>query len=46
VARKKNRNVAVVATARRLVVIACQLLRRNEPYRNALPTPTAGNGSC
>ena len=39
-AHKKNRNVAVVATARKLVVIAYELLRRGEPYRYALPAPT------
>ncbi len=40
-AHKKNRNVAVVATARKLVVIAYELLRRGEPYRYAQPAPTA-----
>jgi transposase len=40
-AHKKNRNVAVVATARKLVVIAYELLRRSEPYRYASPAPTA-----
>lgn len=39
-ARKKNRNVAVVATARKLVVIAWHMLRNNEPYRYALPRST------
>jgi len=34
---KKNRNVAVVATARKLVTIAWHMLRRNEPYRYAQP---------
>jgi transposase len=38
--KKKNRNVAVVATARKLVVIAYQMLRNNEPYRYALPRST------
>jgi transposase len=37
---KKNRNVAVVATARKLVTIAWHMLTRNEPYRYALPRPT------
>jgi transposase len=37
---KKNRNVAVVATARKLVTIAYLLLTRGEPYRYALPAPT------
>lgn len=36
-AHKKNRNVAVVATARKLVVIAWHMLKHNEPYRYALP---------
>lgn len=38
--RKKNRNVAVVATARKLVVIAWYMLTANEPYRYAQPLPT------
>jgi len=37
IARKKNRNVAVVATARKLVIIAWHMLRNNEPYRYAQP---------
>ena len=36
-ARKKNRNVAVVATARKLVTIAYLMLKTNEPYRYAQP---------
>jgi transposase len=36
-AKKKNRNVAVVATARKLVTIAWRMLRHNEPYRYARP---------
>ncbi len=36
-AKKKNRNVAVVATARKLVTIAWHMLRNNEPYRYAQP---------
>jgi transposase len=39
-AKKKNRNVAVVATARKLVTIAWHMLRNNEPYRYAQPRPT------
>ena len=39
-AKKKNRNVAVVAVARKLVVIAWHMLRNNEPYRYAQPLPT------
>lgn len=38
--RKKNRNVAVVATARKLVVIAWHMLTRQEPYRYAEPRKT------
>jgi transposase len=37
IARKKNRNVAVVATARKLVSIAWQMLKHNQPYRYAQP---------
>jgi hypothetical protein len=39
-AKKKNHNVAVVATARKLVVIAWHLLTKNEPYRYAQPRST------
>jgi transposase len=39
-AKKKNRNVAVVAVARKLVVIAWHMLRNNEPYRYAQPLLT------
>lgn len=39
-AKKKNRNVAVVATARKLVVVAWHMLTNKEPYRYALPRPT------
>jgi transposase len=39
-ARKKNRNVAVVATARKLIVIAWHMLTSNQPYRYALPSTT------
>src|SRR5205085_9883375 len=35
-AKRKNRNVAVVATARKLVVIAWHMLTNNEPYRYAV----------
>ena len=41
-AKKKNRNVAVVATARKMAVIAWHMLRQNEPYRYAQPAPTQG----
>ena len=36
-AKKKNRNIAVVATARKLVMIAWHMLRDNQPYRYSLP---------
>lgn len=38
--KKKNRNVAVVACARKLVVVAWHMLTHNEPYRYAQPMPT------
>ena len=37
---KKTHNVAVVATARKLVVIAHLMLKNREPYRYALPDTT------
>lgn len=39
-ATRKNHNVAVVATARKLVTLAWLLLTRNEPYRYAVPRTT------
>jgi transposase len=39
-ARRKNHNVAVVATARKLVTIAWHMLTNNEPYRYAIPRAT------
>jgi transposase len=39
-AKKKNYNVAVVATARKLVVIAWHMLTQNQPYRYAQPRST------
>ena len=36
-AKRRGYNVAVVATARKLVVIAWQMLKANEPYRYARP---------
>jgi transposase len=39
-AKKKNRNVAVVATARKLALIAWHMLQHNEPYRYAMPAAT------
>lgn len=38
--KRKNRNVAVVATARKLATIAWHMLRHREPYRYALPKST------
>jgi transposase len=38
--RRKNHNVAVVAVARKLVVIAVHMLKNNEPYRYAQPKST------
>lgn len=40
-ANKKNRNIAVVATARKLVIIAWHMLKNNEPYRYGEPKATA-----
>ncbi len=39
-AKKKNRNVAVVAVARKLAVIGWQMLIQNQPYRYAIPRTT------
>jgi transposase len=39
-ARKKNYNAAVVACARKLVVIAWHMLHENQPYRYAQPQAT------
>lgn len=39
-AKKKNRNVAVVAVARKLAMIGWQMLIKNEPYRYAIPRST------
>jgi transposase len=38
--KRKNFNVAVVATARKMVTIAFLMLKNNEPYRYSLPGPT------
>ena len=38
--KKKNRNVAVVAAARKLAAIAWRMLTANEPYRYAIPRST------
>ena len=37
IAKRKNRNVAVVAVAHKLVVLAWHMLKNNEPYRYAQP---------
>jgi transposase len=39
-AKKKNRNVAVVACARKMAVIAYHMLKNHEPYRYAIPLTT------
>lgn len=36
-AKRRNRNVAIVATARKLVTVAFLMLKHNEPYRYAKP---------
>lgn len=41
IAKRKTRNVAVVATARKLVAIAWHMLKNNEPYRYAVPSTLA-----
>jgi transposase len=38
--RRKGHNIAVVATARKLVTIAYHMLMKNEPYRYAMPRAT------
>jgi transposase len=38
--KRKNRNVAVVATARKMVTIAWHMLKNKEPYRYAIPRST------
>ncbi len=40
-AKKKNHNVAVAATARKMVTIAYLMLKNNEPYRYAQPQVVA-----
>lgn len=39
-AKKKNRNVAVVAVARKMAVVAYYMLKNREPYRYAVPLST------
>ena len=39
-AKKKNRNVAVVAAARKLAAIGWRMVAQNEPYRYAIPKST------
>ena len=36
-AKRKNRNVAITAVARKLVTVAFLMLKHNEPYRYARP---------
>ncbi len=38
--RRKNHNVAVVAAARKMAMIAFLMLKNNEPYRYAIPRTT------
>lgn len=40
IAQRKHRNVAVMATARKLAEIAWHMLTKNEPYRYAVPLST------
>lgn len=39
-AKRKSRNIAVCATARKLAIIAWLMLKNNEPYRYAQPSTT------
>ena len=39
--RRKNHNIAVVAAARKMAMIAFLMLKNNEPYRYAIPRSTA-----
>lgn len=39
--RRKNHNIAVVATARKMAMIAWRMLTTNEPYRYSPPSSTA-----
>jgi transposase len=39
--QRKNHNIAVVATARKMAMIAWRMLRENEPYRYSPPRTTA-----
>lgn len=41
VAKRRGRNIAVVAVARKLAVIAWHMLTKNEPYRYAVPSTMA-----
>jgi hypothetical protein len=38
--KRKNFNIAAVATACKLVTIGFLMLKNNEPYRYSLPAPT------
>jgi transposase len=42
VAKKRGHNIAAVATARKMVVIAWYMLTRHQPYRYAQPKTTEG----
>src|SRR4051812_39189711 len=44
--RKEERNVSVVAGARKLVTLAYLMLKHNEPYRHAVPRPTRSKLAC
>lgn len=39
-AKRKNRNVAVVAAARKMALVAYHMLKSGEPYRYAMPAST------
>jgi transposase len=45
-ANRKNRNVAISATARKLVSVALLMLKNNEPYRYARPDLMRKKFSC
>ena len=45
-AKRKNRNVAISATARKLVLVALLMLKNNEPYRYARPELMRKKFSC
>jgi hypothetical protein len=45
-AKRKNRNVAISATARKLLLLALLMLKNNEPYRYARPELMRKKFSC